>query len=129
MLFLAVFSSSTHFRGCVATSHFVGPKYDESPHRYTVHTYSYRWVTMMDEKDLEVTVVRTSAIAMWYSMLRDDAALLANPGGHHKALLIQAHELHRDQLIDRDELSDLLEHADGALAYAVEVLYESQPSD
>lgn len=83
----------------------------------------------MNEKDLETTVGRTDAIAMWYSMLRDEAALLANPGGHHKALLTQAHALQRGQLIDRDELSDLLEHADGALAYAVEALYESQPSD
>lgn len=53
-------------------------------------------------------------------MLRDEVALLAMPGAHHKALLRQAHALHRGHVIDADELSDLLELADAALAYAVE---------
>ena len=67
---------------------------------------------------------RTSAIAQWEVILRDEAALLENPGRHHKTLLIRAHTLHRLQLINRDDLSDLLEQADGALAYAVEALID-----
>ncbi|WP_085649319.1 MULTISPECIES: hypothetical protein [unclassified Pseudomonas] len=53
-------------------------------------------------------------------MLRDEVALLAMPGAQHKALLKQAHALHQEHVIDADELSDLLELADAALAYAVE---------
>ncbi|PMU10549.1 hypothetical protein C1Y11_11085 [Pseudomonas sp. FW305-20] len=57
-------------------------------------------------------------------MLRDDVALLAMPGAHHKALLRQAHALYRHQVIDADDLSDMLELADAALAYAVESLLD-----
>ena len=67
---------------------------------------------------------KTNAIEQWELLLRDEAALLENPGRHHKTLLIEAHTLHRLQVIDRDDLSDLLEQADGALAYAVEALIE-----
>ena len=73
--------------------------------------------------------VRASAIAQWELLLRDEAALLKNPGHHHKALLSQAHALHRDLVIDRDDLSDLLEQADGALAYAVEALMDCHVDD
>lgn len=72
------------------------------------------------------SVGRVSAIAQWELLLRDEAALLKNPGHRHKALLTQAHALHRDLVIDRDDLSDLLEQADGALAYAVEALIDCQ---
>lgn len=54
----------------------------------------------------------------------DEATLLKHPGTHHKALLSQAQALHRDQVINRDGLSDLLEQADGAMAYAVEALID-----
>lgn len=76
----------------------------------------------MHEEHLAISGDRTSAIAQWELILRDEAALLENPGRHHKTLLIQAHTLHRLQLINRDDLSDLLEQADGALAYAIETL-------
>lgn len=72
---------------------------------------------------------RAMAIAQWETMLRDEAALLKHPGVHHKALLVQAHALYRDQMIDRDGLSDLLEQADGALAYAVEALLDRHISE
>lgn len=72
---------------------------------------------------------RTNAIAQWELLLRDEIALLENPGRHHKALLTQARALHRDQLINRDDLSDLLEQADGALAYAVEALIDCHNND
>jgi hypothetical protein len=61
-----------------------------------------------------------------FSLLRDEAALLEHPGSHHKALLTQAYALYRNQVIDRDDLSDLLEQADGTLAYAVEALFDRQ---
>lgn len=60
----------------------------------------------------------------WMSCLRDQTSLLSHPGAHYKTLLLQAHELHREALIDREVLCDLLELADSALAYAVEELLE-----
>ncbi|WP_223527752.1 hypothetical protein [Pseudomonas sp. A-RE-23] len=57
-------------------------------------------------------------------MLRDEVALLAMPGAHHKALLKRAQALHQGQVIDADELGDMLELADAALAYAVESLLD-----
>lgn len=65
-----------------------------------------------------------SAIAHWHALLRDDVALLAMPGAHHKTLLVQARTLHQDQVIDADDLSDMLELADAALAFAVEALLD-----
>ncbi|WLH06112.1 hypothetical protein [Pseudomonas lurida] len=62
----------------------------------------------------------------WYSHLQDRAALMANPGGHHRALIEHARVLYGADMINRDELSDLLEQADGALAYAVEALLDEQ---
>lgn len=80
----------------------------------------------MSEKHFERSVDQATAVARWHALLRDEAALLEHPGSHHKALLTQAYALHRSQVIDRDDLSDLLEQADGALAYAVEVLFDRQ---
>ncbi|MGO4097224.1 hypothetical protein [Pseudomonas sp. TAF7] len=83
----------------------------------------------MNAEHLAISGDRSSAIAQWELILRDEAALLENPGRHHKTLLIQAHTLLRLQLINRDDLSDLLEQADGALAYAVESLIDCHNSD
>jgi len=69
------------------------------------------------------------AMAQWRIMLRDEVSLLAMPGAHHKALLRQAHALHQGQMIDADELCDLLELADAALAYAVESLLDLDADD
>lgn len=66
----------------------------------------------------------TWTVQTWMSFLWDQPALLAHPGAHHKTLLLQAHELYRAELVDRDELCDLLELADSALAYAVETRLE-----
>ncbi len=63
-------------------------------------------------------------IETWMLFLRDQPALLRHPGAHHKTLLLQAHELYRAQTIQRDDLCDLLELADSALAYAVETRLE-----
>lgn len=63
-------------------------------------------------------------INTWLSFLRDESALLKHPVTHHKVLVEEAHALHRAHLIDRNGLSDLLEQADGALAYAVEALLD-----
>ncbi|UVL42373.1 hypothetical protein LOY55_09800 [Pseudomonas sp. B21-040] len=63
-------------------------------------------------------------LAHWQTMLADKTALLAQPGAHHKALLIYAHALHKNKVIDRDDLCDLLELADGALGFAVELMLE-----
>lgn len=65
-----------------------------------------------------------TAIAQWKVLLQDEISLLKAPGAHHKLLLVQAHALHQEGLIDRDDLSDFLELADGALAYAVESLID-----
>lgn len=78
----------------------------------------------MNREPAEAIITRTSAIAHWQIMLRDEVSLMAMPGAHHKALLRQAHALHQGQVIDTDELGDLLELADAALAYAVESLLD-----
>jgi len=83
----------------------------------------------MEKEHFEKSVGKTSAIAQWETMLRDEVALLDHPGTHHKALLNQAHALHRAQVIDGDDLSDLLEQADGALAYAVEALLDHRSGE
>lgn len=70
-------------------------------------------------------IERTAAIATWTVLLNDQAALLENPGAQHRSLLRTAHALHRSQVISNDDLNDLLEQADGALAYAVEALIDS----
>lgn len=70
----------------------------------------------------DFTQVRVTS--SWLELLRDEAASLRTPGAHHKKLVEGAYELHRAQLIDRDDLVDLLEQADGALAYAVEALLD-----
>ncbi|WP_395593308.1 hypothetical protein AB4P93_22735 [Pseudomonas sp. B26140] len=70
------------------------------------------------------TVERTAAIATWRVLLKDNVSLLDNPGAHHKTLLRTAYALHRSEVIDRDDLSDMLELADGALAFAVEMQCE-----
>jgi len=78
----------------------------------------------MNRNFVEAAGAKSSAITHWQVMLRDDVALLAMPGAHHKALLRQAHALHRDHVIDADDLSDMLELADAALAYAIEALLD-----
>lgn len=60
----------------------------------------------------------------WWTLHRDQAALLNRPGTHHKSLIEGANALHRARLIDRDDLCELLEFADAALAYAVETLHD-----
>lgn len=64
------------------------------------------------------------AIRGWYLMLRDEASLLARPGAHHKSLLTHAQQLHREHLIDAENLSELLEFADAALLFAIESLLD-----
>ncbi|WP_338580048.1 hypothetical protein [Pseudomonas sp. ML2-2023-6] len=78
----------------------------------------------MIPEHIEPPTRKVAALAKWYDLLRDEAALLTAPGTHHKALLDQAHSLHKAYVIDGDDLSDLLEQADGALAYAIESLID-----
>lgn len=78
----------------------------------------------MNIESAETQTTEDPSITQWRRMLRDKASLLAMPGAHHKALLRQAHALRKGQVIDADELGDLLELADAALAYAVESLLD-----
>lgn len=59
------------------------------------------------------SVAQPKDLMHWQAMLADRTALLAQPGAHHKALLIEARALHTNKVIDSDDLSDLLELADG----------------
>lgn len=77
---------------------------------------------------IPTNIVETWTIQTWLSFLQDKQALLRHPGARHKVLIDEAHALHRANMIDRDGLSDLLEQADGALAYAVEALLD-EPSE
>ncbi|WP_415763910.1 hypothetical protein [Pseudomonas sp. CP4] len=83
----------------------------------------------MNRESAEAIAPEPHGVAQWRVMLRDEVALLAMPGAHHKALLKQAHALHQGRFIDADELSDLLELADAALAYAVESLLDLDADD
>lgn len=83
----------------------------------------------MSDEDAEKAVSASDALSRWQVMLKDEAALLARPGTHHKALLDQANALHQEQAINSDDLSDLLELADGALAYAVEMMFDFESDD
>ncbi|WP_228759392.1 hypothetical protein [Pseudomonas neuropathica] len=78
----------------------------------------------MNIESAKTLTTEAPAMAQWLIMLRDEVSLLAMPGAHHKALLRQAHALHQGLVIDADELGDLLELADAALAYAVESLLD-----
>lgn len=78
----------------------------------------------MNSESAGVVIPKPSGLAQWRMMLRDEVSLLAMPGAHHKALLRQAHALHQHHAIDADELGDLLELADAALAYAIETLLD-----
>ncbi|MFI8645940.1 hypothetical protein ACIGJK_14250 [Pseudomonas iridis] len=80
----------------------------------------------MEREIAAAETAKSSAVAKWHALLRDDVALLAMPGAHHKTLLVQARTLHLDQVINADDLSDMLELADAALAFAVESLLDIQ---
>ncbi len=80
----------------------------------------------MIERNVEVSPQRAAEIAQWTEQLQDESALLDAPGARHKVLLHQAYALHQQGVINSDDLSDLLEQADGALAYAVEALFDRQ---
>lgn len=86
-------------------------------------------VKSMNDCLVERPLGYTRAIEVWHALLRDEDALLKCPGGQHKALLSMAYALHSDQVITNADLSDLLELADGALAYSVEALLEYQNDD
>lgn len=66
---------------------------------------------------LVARIQKPAGLLQWEIAFSDKVALLAQPGTHHKLLLTLAGELHRERLIDCDELAELLELADGALAY------------
>lgn len=78
----------------------------------------------MNRESARTAIPQSSAVAQWQAMLRDEVALLAMPGAHHKALLRQAYALHENHLIHADDLSDMLELADAALAFAIESLLD-----
>lgn len=78
----------------------------------------------MSRESAGIAVLEPTRTELWRIMLRDEVSLLAMPGAHHKTLLRQAHALHEDHLIDAEELGELMELADAALAYAIEALLD-----
>ena len=83
----------------------------------------------MNRESARTGIPLAIGVKQWRAMLRDEVSLFAMPGAHHKALLRQAHALHQDDVIDADELGDLLELADAALAYAFESLLDLSPDE
>lgn len=118
MLFQMIFSFHRYFfAACISSGEVASPSQNALLFMHTV---------FLEKPEMDMhTVERTAAIATWKVLLNDSIALLENPGAQHKALLRTAHSLHRSQVIDRDDLSDTLELADCALAYAVEVQCEA----
>lgn len=120
MLFQPIFSSRQSFTR-QADQHVVGsPPLRDRTSIYCSYIQYIVQVSVMSPSNL----VEAWTIQTWMSFLQDKQALLRHPGAHHKVLVDEAHALHRANLIDRDGLSDLLEQADGALAYAVEALLD-----
>lgn len=83
---------------------------------------------MIIEANSDVLSAKVDALAAWHILLRDEISLMAAPGRFHRKLIRQARALHEAQVIDADDLSDLLEYADGALAYAIEAILDG-PDD
>ncbi|RMU62886.1 hypothetical protein ALP25_04050 [Pseudomonas syringae pv. syringae] len=77
---------------------------------------------MKTEEDIMTaeTKQKKMAVAAWVALLDDSTALLACPGVHHRLLLKRAGALHASHVVGPEEYSDMLELADGALAYAIE---------
>lgn len=100
-------------------------------YRYTVCIYSTPsgYACPMKRESAVAVIPGVYGVEPWRIMLRDEGALLAMPGAHHKALLTQAYALHQGHVIDADELGDLLELADAALAYAVESLLDLEADE
>ena len=130
MLFQQLFYSDDTFLA-IGSAVSRAPNVNKWDAGHTVHTYSTNRMRgcPMNRESAEAVAAKSSAIAHWQMMLRDNVALLAMPGAHHKALLRQAYTLHRGHVIDADDLSDLLELADAALAYAVESLLDIDAND
>ncbi|WDG79977.1 hypothetical protein PUP68_07650 [Pseudomonas chlororaphis] len=84
---------------------------------------------VMNYPSVKPTPDRIRAIASWQELLQDSAALLAQPGAQHKELVRPAHTLHQARLIDRYDLCDLLEQADGAQTYAIEAALDRHDSE
>ncbi len=63
---------------------------------------------------------KKAAVAAWHVLLEDSTALLATPSIHHKLLIKRAGELCSLRIVSPEEFGDMLELADGALAYAIE---------
>lgn len=78
----------------------------------------------MSRSPPEIASDKKLSLVQWQTMLGDDDALMAMPGAHHKVLLTYARALHQGRLISADDLSDMLEFADAALAFAVESLLD-----
>ncbi|POD67197.1 MULTISPECIES: hypothetical protein [Pseudomonas syringae group] len=72
---------------------------------------------------------RQIALDFWTAQLDDTTTLLAHPGSHHKLLVRHAFELCKAQTVSSKDLSDMLELADGALAYAIEAQLDLVDSD
>ncbi|MBI6798117.1 hypothetical protein BW686_16835 [Pseudomonas syringae] len=67
-----------------------------------------------------VSTEKKTEVDTWVALLEDSTALLACPGVHHKLLLQRACALYASKIVNAEEYSDMLELADGALAYAIE---------
>ncbi|PBP50449.1 hypothetical protein CCL11_03880 [Pseudomonas syringae] len=76
-----------------------------------------------------VITEKKAAVDAWVALLEDCTALLACPGVRHKLLLQRACALHTSQIVSAEEYSDMLELADGALAYAIEAQLYIPTSD
>lgn len=76
-----------------------------------------------------VITEKKAEVDAWVALLDDSAALFACPGIHHKLLLRRACALHTSQIVSPEQYSDMLELADGALAYAIEAQWDRPASN
>ncbi|WP_226488944.1 hypothetical protein [Pseudomonas sp. B20] len=76
-----------------------------------------------------VITEKKPAVDAWVALLEESATLLISPGAHHKLLVQRASALHTSQIVSPEEYGDMLELADGALAYAIEAQLDLNAPD
>jgi antibiotic biosynthesis monooxygenase (ABM) superfamily enzyme len=71
---------------------------------------------------------RAKALADFQEAINDQDTLLADPPGHVERLTQQARQSEAQGVIDAEDLRELLEWVDSALAWAEEHLLSVEPS-
>ncbi|MFJ2455912.1 hypothetical protein ACIOWK_30045 [Pseudomonas protegens] len=72
------------------------------------------------------TILQAPTIEQWQALYDDQAAMIKSPENYQFALIQLAKVLRVQGVIDADGLSDLLEQADAAYTWGIEVLLNGE---